>query len=75
MTEGKSDKIGAKRICIYPKDIQILTGKSERYARKVVAKIRQHYDKNKYQLLTIKEFCDYMGLEEEEVKVAIVNAQ
>ena len=73
MSDGKSDKIGAKRICIYPKDIQVLTGKSERYARKVVAQIRQHYDKSKYQLLTIKEFCDYMGLLEEEVKKALIN--
>ena len=72
MESGKIDKISAKRICIYPKDLQVLTGKSERYARKVVAKIRRHYEKDKYQLLTIKEFCDYMGLEEEEVKEAII---
>jgi len=72
MTGGKSDKIDAKRICIYPKDIQILTGKSERYARKVVAQIRQHYAKSKYQLLTIKEFCDYMSLNEDEVKSALI---
>ena len=68
----KSEKISVKRICIYPKDIQLLTGKSERYARKVVAQIRHYYDKNKYQLLTIKEFCDYMGLEEEEVKKVLI---
>jgi hypothetical protein len=71
MTSEKDDKISAKPICIYPKDIQVLTGKSERYALKVVAQIRRHYDKSKYQLLTIKEFCDYMGLEEEEVKSSI----
>jgi hypothetical protein len=67
------DNISAKRICIYPKDIQMLTGKSERYARKLVAQVRMHYKKNKGQLLTIKEFYDYMGLEEKEVKNAIVN--
>jgi hypothetical protein len=62
-----------KRICIYAKDIQLLTGKSERYARKVVAEVRQHYSKSKSQLLTIKEFCDFMHLDEQEVKKAIVN--
>jgi hypothetical protein len=72
MESEKNDKISAKRICIYPKDIQLLTGKSERYARKVVAQIRRYYVKDKYQLLTIKEFCDYMSLEEEEVKEALI---
>jgi len=72
MESEKIDKISAKRICIYPKDIQVLTGKSERYARKVVAQIRKYYKKDKGQLLTIKEFCDYMGLEDEEVKKALI---
>ena len=72
MTNEKIDKISANRICIYPKDIQVLTGKSERYARKVVAQIRRHYDKSKYQLLTIKEFCDYMSLNEEEVRSSLI---
>lgn len=71
MTTGKMGKIEAKCICIYPKDIQILIGKSERYARKVVAQIRRHYAKSKCQLLTIKEFCDYMSLNEDEVKSSI----
>jgi hypothetical protein len=74
MVDSKNDRISAKRICIYAKDIQMLTGKSERYARKVIAQARHHYAKTKQQLLTIKEFCDYMGLEEEEVKRAIVSA-
>ena len=73
MTSEKNDKISANRICIYPKDIQVLTGKSERYARKVVAQIRRHYSKEKNQLLTIKEFCDYMGLEINEVKESIIS--
>jgi hypothetical protein len=73
MTSDKIDKISANRICIYPKDIQVLTGKSERYARKVVAQIRKHYLKDKKQLLTIKEFCDYMGLEINEVKESIIS--
>jgi hypothetical protein len=72
MVDGKNGKISAKRICIYPKDVQILTGKSERYSRKVIAQIRMHYVKTRYQLLTIREFCDYMGLEEDEVKEALM---
>jgi hypothetical protein len=37
MVEGKKEKFEAKRICIYPKDVQILTGKSERSVCKIIA--------------------------------------
>lgn len=68
MSEEKNTKIEAKRICIYPKDVQILTGKSERSARKIIAKLRLIYSKDKHQFISVKEFCDYAGLEEMEVK-------
>ena len=68
MGEEKNLKIEAKRICIYPKDVQILTGKSERSARKIIAKLRLIYSKERHQLVTVKEFCDYIGLDEPEVK-------
>ncbi len=55
------------RICIYPKDIQCLTGKSERYGRKVIQAIKSKLGKEPHQLVTIKEFCDYTGLNEKEV--------
>jgi hypothetical protein len=73
MDNLQSTSLVEKRICIYAKDIQVLTGKSERYARKVVAQVRQHYSKSKDQLLTIKEFCEYMHLDEQDVKKALVN--
>jgi hypothetical protein len=55
------------RICIYPKDIQIITGKSERYARSVIQKIKAHNKKEKHQAVTIDEFCQYLGLKQERV--------
>jgi hypothetical protein len=66
-------KINEKRICIYAKDIQILTGKSERYARKVISQVRKFYTKDKSQLLTIKEFCDFMHLDEYEVRNSLLS--
>lgn len=57
-----------KRICIYPKDIQIITGKSERYGRSVIKLIKEHFNKEKHQLVTIDEFCEYMGLEVSKVE-------
>lgn len=51
------------RICIYPKDIQLVTGKSERYGRNIIKTIKEHLNKDKHQLVTVDEFCGFMGME------------
>lgn len=51
------------RLCIYPKDIQMITGKSDRYGRYIIKKIKSHFSKEQHQLVTIDEFCQYMGLQ------------
>lgn len=56
-----------KRLCIYPKDIQVITGRSERYGRGLIRKIKDHLDKEKHQLVTVEEFCHYMGMNQETV--------
>lgn len=56
-----------KRICIYPKDVQRITGKSERYGRSLLAQIRIHYNKQEHQFVSIDEFCQYTGLNAEQV--------
>ena len=60
-----------KRLCIYPKDIQIITGRSERYGRGLIRKIKDHFDKEKHQLVTVEEFCQYMGMNQETVSAHI----
>ena len=50
------------RLCIYPKDIQILTGKSERYGRYLIKEIKESLHKHPCQMVTIEEFRRYMGL-------------
>jgi hypothetical protein len=51
-----------ERLCIYPKDIQIVTGRSERYGRNLIKKIREAFRKENHQFVTIEEFCTYAGL-------------
>jgi len=51
------------RICIYPKDIQRITGKSERQCRNIINSIKKQLNKEKHQAVTLLEFCNYMGLE------------
>ena len=59
------------RICIYPKDVQVVTGKSERYGRTIIKTIKEQLNNESHQLVTIDEFCDFMGLNVEEVKSSI----
>ena len=56
-----------KRICIYAKDIQLITGRSERYGRKLLQTIRETLDKEPHQFVTIYEFSEYSGIELEVV--------
>lgn len=51
------------RICIYPKDIQRITGKSERYGRILIQRLRISLGKKPHQFITIKEFSDYSGID------------
>lgn len=56
------------RICVYPKDIMLLTGKSERYSRNLLRKIKIKLNKESHQLLTINELSTYFGISVEDVK-------
>ncbi|TDK43337.1 hypothetical protein [Algoriphagus formosus] len=56
-----------KRCVIYAKDIQRITGKSERYSHEVLKKIRRLFSKEKGQYVTISEFAVFSGIPEEEL--------
>ncbi|WP_299664690.1 hypothetical protein [uncultured Polaribacter sp.] len=57
-----------KRACIYPKDIQRITGRSERYGRKLLQDIREFLGKESYQFVTIHKFSEYTGIQLDIVK-------
>ena len=61
------------RLCIYPKDVQIVTGKSERWGREIIRKIKSKFKKEEHQLVTIDEFCCYFGLDSTRVKQLLRN--
>ncbi len=58
----------ANRIVVYAKDVENITGRRERAARKILQRIRESYGKPKEALVTVKEFCRYMCFEEAEVE-------
>lgn len=57
-----------KRVIIYPKDIQRITGRSERYGRKLLQQIRFELGKEEHQFITFTEFANYTGLSIGEVE-------
>ena len=56
-----------KRICIFTQDIQLITGKSDRNCRKILSDIKKSLNKEKHQLVTIEEICNYLGIEKSSV--------
>ncbi len=46
-----------------------ITGKSERYSREILKKIKTDLNKEKHHLITIQEFCAYMKISIDEVNI------
>lgn len=57
----------SRRLCLYPKDVQLITGKSYKHARRYLTKIRQHYQKTPNQMITVLEFSCYSGVSVDEI--------
>ena len=62
-----------KRVCIYPKDIQRITGKSYRQSTRILNEIIKSLRKPKNSLVSIAEFCEHTGLKIEEVRGALLD--
>ena len=60
-------KSSNQRVCIYPKDIQRITGKSYRQSTILMQNIKRDLNKLDKEFLTIEEFCTYTGIKYEQV--------
>ncbi len=61
-----------KRLCIYPKDIQRITGKSYRQSARMLQKIRADLNKLENEFVSVEEFCQYTSLKIEQVEPLII---
>lgn len=52
---------------LYSTDVARLTGRSERQARTMIARIRLDIGKAPGQPITVQEYCQYTGISEDEV--------
>ena len=65
-------KTEPKRVCIYPKDIQRITGKSYRQSIRILQKIRNDLKKQENEFVSIEEFCLFTSLKYELVEPLII---
>ena len=49
---------------IYPKDVEIIMGRSGQTARRLVRKMKKAFQKKQNQFITAEEFCIYTGIDE-----------
>ena len=55
------------RLCIYPKDVQRITGLSYRQSVRYIHRMRAALAKRETELLSVEEFCQYTGLKYKQV--------
>lgn len=55
------------RLCIYPKDVQRITGKSYRQSVRILQNVRRCFNKPAGTYVSLSEFCTYCGLSIHEV--------
>lgn len=51
------------RLCIYPKDIAIITGRGLRYSQRLLKAIRIKLKKKQHQYVSVQDFAEYTGIE------------
>ena len=66
-------KIVSTRIIVYPKDVQRITGRSEKYGRILLKKIKAKFAKEEHQFVTVEEFSKYTGLSMEMIQPFIID--
>jgi ribosomal protein S3 len=61
-----------QRVVIYTKDVENITGKKNKAARRLLQKVREQSGKTNEELITIHEFCQFTGIPEAVVRPFLV---
>ena len=56
------------RLQLYAKDIMIITGLSERSARRLIKSIKEKFSMAKMLPISVDQFCEFTGIKEEKVQ-------
>lgn len=63
------------RIVIYPQDVAMITGRSDRYGRLIIQRIKKQLGKKAHQYVTIQEFATYIAVDLSIVEACIFGVQ
>jgi len=55
-------KSSGRVVVVYPKDVQRLTGKSEKFSRMLLKTIKESKEKAVHQFVSIEDFAEYTGI-------------
>jgi hypothetical protein len=61
------------RIVIYAKDVSNITGVSKRTAWNLLSRIKKKYHKKKGQFVTVKEFSEFTGIAEDDIRKSLLH--
>lgn len=56
------------RIIVYPQDVQNITKRGKRASQQLLKNIRTAFGKEKFQFVTVDEFCVFTGLDPDQVQ-------
>jgi glucose-6-phosphate-specific signal transduction histidine kinase len=59
------------QVVIYPKEVQQLTGNGYEASKRLLQRIRARFGKDARAYVSVREFCQYTGLAEQEVSAAL----
>jgi hypothetical protein len=62
-----------QRVVIYTKDVENITGKKSKAARRLLQKVREQSGKTNEELITVNEFCQFTGIPESVVRPFLVS--
>lgn len=63
----------SSRAVIYPRDVENITGCKTRTAQHMLRTIRKVFEKEKFQYVTVVEFCAFTGIDEELVRESMLD--
>jgi hypothetical protein len=62
------EKNNIARIYVCPQDVQNITRRGKRASQQLLKNIRTAFGKEKFQFVTVEEFCAFTGLDPEQVQ-------
>jgi hypothetical protein len=57
-----------QRVVVYTKDVMVITGRSEKYSRTLLRRIKEKLSKEQHQLVSFSEFCQFTGIPTQDVE-------